>query len=291
MPTPDGARRWRSSEPAPARVRSGAEVALHDAEVRRAEVTAAIAHELRTPLTTIRGFTETLLVRADLLGADDRRHMLEISLRTTVELTHRISALLEHAKLEADHIVVEPRTQRLAPAIEAAVDACSGLLSAHRLERDVPPDLVVGVDEVALDHVVGNLVSNAVKFAPDGSVIRVSATVTDPTTVVISVEDRGGGIPAEHLPHVFDRFYRGEGADRRRRGSGIGLAIVKRYVELAGGRVWIESTEGEGTTVRFTLPLAVVDPGEPDGGDGEDQLLALHTSSQASSPRCQPSIR
>lgn len=272
--------------------RAEAERELDHAEHRRAEVTASVAHELRTPLTTIRGFIETLLLREDLLGASDRRYMLEVSLRNTVDLTHRVSTLLEHAKLEADHVTVVPRVQPLAPAIGTVLEACSGLVAAHELVVDVPAGLLVEVDEEALDHVLANLLSNSAKYAPPGTTITVRAEVVDDATVVVSVEDRGAGIPAEDLPHVFERFYRGDDRGRRQPGTGIGLAIVRRYVELAGGRVWVESTEGAGTTVRFTLPRA-----DPDGLRVEtdpaagDQLLALQTSSQAPSPRCHASTR
>lgn len=243
---------------------------LRAAEQQRAEFTATIAHELRTPLTTVRGFIETLLLRDELLSAADRRHMLDISRRNTVDLTHRISALLEHSKLEADRVDVDPHLQLLAPALATAIDDCSGLLGAHELILDVPDDLAVYVDDEALDHIVANLISNAVKYAGAGTPIVVRAEGGGDGTAVITVEDRGIGIPSSDLPHVFDRFFRG-GDQGRRSGTGIGLAVVKRYVELSGGRTWVESTEGEGASFRFTLPLAGVDDGGTSAsGDGAE---------------------
>ncbi|MBW3619918.1 MAG: GAF domain-containing sensor histidine kinase [Actinobacteria bacterium] len=232
-----------------------AAAALRATELERSEFTASIAHELRTPLTTIRGFIETMLVREDVLTPADRHHMLEVSRRNAVDLTHRIAALLEHSKLEGDHVRVDPRVQPLRPVVATALDNCSGLLTRHRLVVDVPDGLLVDVDEVALDHILANLVSNGVKYAPAGSDLTVRAAPHDTGEVVVSVEDRGIGIPAADVPHVFDRFYRG-GDQGRRSGTGLGLAIVKGYVELSGGRIWIDSVEGEGTAFRFTLPLA-----------------------------------
>ncbi|MBW3659448.1 MAG: GAF domain-containing protein [Actinobacteria bacterium] len=245
-----------------------AAAALRAAERSRAEFTASIAHELRTPLTTVRGFIETLLLREDQLSATDRRQMLEISRRNAVDLTHRIASLLEHAKLEGDHVTVDPKVQLLGPALANSLENCRGLLSDHPLVVDAPDGLLVDLDEIALDHVVANLVSNAVKYSPPGSPITVRAEVVGEDRVVVSVEDQGIGIPPADVPFVFDRFYRG-GAQGRRSGTGIGLAIVKRYVELSGGRIGVESTPGEGTAFRFSLPYVGIEHADA-GTDGSD---------------------
>lgn len=265
-----------------------AAAALRDAERGRAEFTASLAHELRTPLTTVRGFIETMLLREELLEPDDRRHMLEISRRNAVDLTYRIAALLEHSKLDGDHVRVDRRVQLLGPALGDALENCHGLLSAHRLVVEVPDGLLVEVDEVALDHIVANLVSNAVKYAAEGTPVTVRAEVLDEDTVLVSVSDRGIGIPPAELPRVFDRFYRG-GDQAGRSGTGIGLAIVKRYVELSGGRIWVESVPGHGTAFRFTLPFVGAGRGVPDGGttaggDGHGaRVLAGHGPGAAAS--------
>jgi signal transduction histidine kinase len=230
---------------------------LREAERTRSEFTAVISHELRTPLTTVVGFLETLLAHEDRLTREDRRRMLEVSRRNAVDLSHRVAALLEFSKLEAEHATVEPHPQPLGPALATALDNCAGLLAEHELVVAVDGGLEVDVDEGALDHVVANLVGNAVKYAPSGTPVEISTTVAiDGAEVILSVRDHGPGIPAAELPHVFQRFYRGSDPSRRR-GTGIGLAIVERYVTLGGGRVWVESPEGAGATVHFTVPLAV----------------------------------
>jgi signal transduction histidine kinase len=106
--------------------------------------------------------------------------------------------------------------------------------------------------------VLANLVGNAIKFSAEGSSVSIGEEALA-SQVVFSVADAGPGIPAEHLSHAFDRYWQQEGADRR--GSGLGLYIARGIVEAHGGRIWIESSPGHGTTVRFTLPTA---PGEAD---------------------------
>lgn len=234
-----------------------AAAALREAEQMKNEFTAAITHELRTPLTTVRGFVETLLLHEDRLAPEDRRRMLAVAQRNAVDLSHRISSLLEFSKLEAERVLVEPHPQPLGPVLQTTLDNCAGLLTDHELVVWVPDDVVVEVDELALDHVVSNLISNAVKYSPPQARIEVGVEVeVDDGTAIVHVADHGIGIPADEVPHVFERFYRGAERGHGRSGTGIGLAIVQRYVELGGGRIWVESTEGQGTAFRFTLPLA-----------------------------------
>lgn len=234
-----------------------AAVALRDAERIKSEFTAAITHELRTPLTTVRGFVETLLLHDDQLSPEERKRMLEVSRRNAIDLSYRISSLLEFSKLETDHVIVEPHPQLLAPAVATAIDNCSGLLIDHEVEVDLPDDVMVDLDELALEHVISNLVSNAVKYAPEGSTVEIHAQADD-RDVTITVRDHGMGIPPDEAPRVFERFYRGADRGHGRRGTGIGLAIVQRYVELGRGRIWVDSEVGVGTAFSFTVPLAGV---------------------------------
>jgi two-component system sensor histidine kinase BaeS len=136
------------------------------------------------------------------------------------------------------------------------------------VEAHLPPGLpAVDADPVRARQIVHNLVGNAVRHTPAGGAVRVVARRAG-DDVEVTVADSGEGIPPEHLPHVFERFYR---ADRSRSratgGAGIGLAVVRQLVEAHGGRVAVESTPGQGTTMRFTLPIAALDPrrARPDG--------------------------
>lgn len=213
---------------------------------------ASAVHELRTPLVTIRGFLETLRDRDQQLTAEVRAHVIEVAHRNAVLLGQRIEALLRYERLAEDpHLVARPR--HLAEVVARIGEDCSGVLAAHHLEVEVPDAIWADLDADALTHVLANLLGNAARHSPSGSTVTIRAR-RDDDTVRIEVVDAGSGISQEDLPHVFDAWYRG--ADRPSEGSGLGLALVRRYVEAWGGRVEIASTSGQGTTVAFTLPAA-----------------------------------
>lgn len=218
---------------------------------RQHELATAV-HELRTPLATVRGFIETLLARGDELSADTQRHLLQVARRNAVLLGQRIDTLLDHERFASGHVQLGPRPVVLAEAVAEIVEDCAGLLSDHPVELAIPPDLVARVDTVALGHVLGNLLSNAAKHSTTGSPITVLAHADD-DRVQVEVVDLGDGIPAEDLERVFDPFFR---VDHGPSGMGLGLSVVQRYVALWGGHLSIDSVPGEGTTVRFTVPVA-----------------------------------
>jgi len=126
---------------------------------------------------------------------------------------------------------------------------------------DIDGALHVLADTHAVDRVLSNLVTNAAKFSPPGSAVRIDARVDEArSAAVVGVTDEGPGIPREQQERVFDRFYQLDGERGPRNGTGIGLSIVRRYVELLGGSVWVESTPERGAAFRFTLPLADAAP-------------------------------
>jgi signal transduction histidine kinase len=129
------------------------------------------------------------------------------------------------------------------------------LLAEHRTQIDVPRDLTVLLDHNAFEHVLSNLLSNAVKFSPAGSVIRVGATHNS-NAAVVSVSDEGRGVDPSDHERIFQRFIQANDNKERGGGAGIGLSLVRSYVELLGGRVWVESARERGATFKFTLPLA-----------------------------------
>jgi len=151
---------------------------------------------------------------------------------------------------------------RVAPmALRAVVDGCVSSLAtdlADRIDVDIPVDLRVLGDEHALERVLSNLLTNAVKFSPDDRRVAVQAAPgDDESLVVVSVVDHGTGIPVEEREKVFERFYQlGSDERRPRHGTGIGLSIVRRYVELLGGRVWVDGPPEGGSAFRFTLRRA-----------------------------------
>ena len=217
---------------------------------RRARDLAAAVHELRTPLATVQGFLETLHDRDDELDPDLRRQMTAIALRNAQVLGQRIDGLLAFERLEGGE-GLQVASASLHDALVRLVEDCAGILANHDVALEVPADTWVAVDIDGLAHVVANLLANAVRHSPVGSTITIVADAAD-ADVAVAVVDQGEGIPEEALPRVFEAFYRG--GEHPGAGTGLGLAVVRRYVDRWGGQVDIESTLGQGTRVTFTLP-------------------------------------
>lgn len=241
----------------------GAVVVLNDVtrlrrlETVRRDFIANVSHELRTPVTSIKGFAETLLDGA-INEPSDAERFLKIIVNQAERLNAIVGDLLSISRLERDAEGDEVPLEevRLAEAIEAALDVCE--LKARgagvRLVRDCPEDLVARAAPALLEQALVNLVDNAIKFSSGGAVVTVSAAA-DADEIAVSVGDQGGGIEREHLPRLFERFYRVDQArSRDLGGTGLGLAIVKHVAQVHGGRVSVESTPGVGSTFTIYLP-------------------------------------
>jgi two-component system phosphate regulon sensor histidine kinase PhoR len=229
----------------------------------RAEFVDNLSHELRTPLTTVSLLAETLMREAEAAGDTipprmrDRIGKIEIE---TSHLVQMVTELLDLSRIETGGAL---GAVDLLDVGEVATESVERLrLFADRqgvtLRVDRPARLpAVRGDAARLAQVFVNLLHNAVKFSPDGGEVRVSVrTRTD--AVVVSVEDHGVGIPRAAQPRIFERFYK---VDRARvrgvtGGTGLGLAIARHIIEQHGGRIWVESAEGRGSTFSFSVPLA-----------------------------------
>ena len=223
---------------------------------------AAVSHELRTPLQRIVGLVDTLALPLSEAERSEVVHTAEAEVERMREL---IDEMLLLAALDRGEIALAEGdcdageiVRRVAVARQARARQ-----GAQTIEVDVAPELRVPMAERLLEVMVGNVVDNALRYAGEGASVAVSVRGRA-GEVEISISDTGVGIAPEHLPHVFERFFRGE-ASRTSAGSGLGLAIVKHIVEAHGGRATIASTEGEGTTLRLLLPEARLSPqsGEP----------------------------
>lgn len=226
--------------------------ALRAEEAGRREFLADASHELRTPLATVMATAERLAGQGSL--APEAAEALATIRRHAERMSRLVGDLLKLSSLEGPaHGNLELAAVPLAPIV-AHVASALRTRAAGRLTVDVPADVIVRADEAALEQVIENLVDNALKYAGDAAVrVRASAVAGDDVRVAIVVEDDGPGIPAEHLPHVFERFYRVDASrSRALGGSGLGLAIVRRLVELMGGTIAVESPAG----ARFTITLA-----------------------------------
>ena len=229
---------------------------LWQVETTRREFVSNVSHELRSPLAAIRAMTETLQDGA-LNDTDTAQDFLTRILNDTQRMTTMVNDLLVLSRLESGQAPIH-----LAPvsleSVGAEIESRFDVSPDHerlKLETNVPDGIPLVMGEAdKLNQVLANLVENAVKVTGDGGLISISANATD-RWVEVKVSDNGIGIAREHLPHVFERFYK---VDRSRRdgGTGLGLAIVKHLVQAHGGDIKVESVEGEGSAFSFTLPRA-----------------------------------
>ncbi len=227
---------------------------LREVDQLKDEFLATVSHELRTPLTVIAGMTRVLSQPGG-LTEEQRRELLERVVVNADEMINMVEQLLDYSRLQAGKAEVEPRPIELGPQVQAIVDRLTDRLATHELELDVPDGLVVVADPDAVGHVLRNLLTNAAKFAPAGSRITLRARPAG-GEVEVSVIDRGPGIAPEALERIFERFQQGVDVPPSGvRGTGLGLSIARRYTELQGGRIWVESEPGRGATFTFTLPV------------------------------------
>lgn len=245
--------------------------ALHTAEVFAGEkeleaakdlFLATASHELRTPLTVLRGFAETLLNHWDVIEDDRRRDLVATILTRTEGMTGLVEQLLlgSRAGIGVDVLI---RPFDLTAAVRTAAAAIAGSSADHPLVVDAPGPLMALGDETTVDAILGQLVENAVKYSPEGGAIDVTVGV-DGEDAVLAVADLGVGIPEGDLSRVFDRFVRSTPATGPREsagGAGLGLYIVRRYVEAQRGRVTALRRAGPGTRIEVRLPLAEVSSG------------------------------
>jgi two-component system phosphate regulon sensor histidine kinase PhoR len=232
--------------------------ALRRLEQVRTEFVANVSHELRTPLTAIQGYLETLLGGA-LEEPEHARRFLEIAFRHTERLGRLVNDLtdlsnieLNKVKLTLEPIALDEVVDSVLAIVQPKAHARDVTLTAD-VARDLPP---VHADHDRLAQILINLVDNAVKYTPAGGRVTVRATAeAGGSLLTVEVADTGIGIPAADLPRITERFYRVDKArSRELGGTGLGLAIVKHLVIAHGGELTIDSTAGQGTTVRFTLP-------------------------------------
>ncbi|HEY9722259.1 MAG TPA: HAMP domain-containing sensor histidine kinase [Oscillatoriaceae cyanobacterium] len=233
---------------------------LHELDRLRADFISTLSHELRTPLTAVTGACELLL---EDFGADlSAIHVEYIQLieRSTALVRQLIDDVLDFTKLEAGEVRLHPAALDLGEQTRDTLAMLSPLLERKHLHiaLDIPAELpAVWADGVRLKQILLNLLSNAIKFTPDGGEVRVDARALG-DAIAVSVSDTGTGIGPADQGRVFERFKQvGDGESKR--GTGLGLPITKRLVELHGGRIALVSTLGEGSRFTFTLPIALED--------------------------------
>jgi len=225
-------------------------------EKTRRDFIANVSHELRTPLTSIQGYTETLLDSAS--DNNHSRDFLEIIRKSALRMSRLTEDLLTLARVESGEQRFDIQPSAPADLLEEAVQSFREIARAQNVELKVEDhaSAQVGADPEAIHQVFSNLVDNALKYAQSGGRIILGARPV-PESVEFYIQDFGPGIPSEHLPRLFERFYRVDKArSRESGGTGLGLAIAKHIVLAHGGTIRAQSDLNHGSTFLFTLPLA-----------------------------------
>jgi len=246
---------------------------LETASRHKSEFLANMSHELRTPLNAIIGYSEMLQEEAEDLGEQTFLPDLQRINAAGKHLLGLINDILDLSKIEAGRMELDLSEVSIPQALRAGLS-----MIAERANRDgvtlglsvEPEDVVILADERKVRQVVFNLLSNAIKFTPRGGRVDVSARLSD-GVVQVSVTDTGSGVAQEDQELIFEEFQQARGADagKRQEGTGLGLSLSRRFIELHGGRLWVHSEPGVGSTFSFTLPVApVADPIEADDAVG-----------------------
>jgi two-component system sensor histidine kinase NblS len=222
-----------------------------------------VSHELRTPVTTIKSYVDTIYNHGKDLDADTYDEFIETINLETDRLKKLVNDILDFSRLEEGTVVLERELADLTPVINLTVQSVKVLADQKSITLSTAiesnlPKLYINSDSI--ERVLRNLLSNAIKYTDDGGRIKVRAEVTEMGDAVeVSVQDSGIGISEEHLPHLFDRFYRVENKVHTIKGTGLGLHLVKVAIEKHhGGEVFVKSEVGAGSTFGFRIPL-----GEP----------------------------
>jgi two-component system sensor histidine kinase KdpD len=234
--------------------------AREDSQKLRTALLSSLSHDLRTPLTAIRGAAETLAQSGDALDAATRADLLASITQDTGRMTKFLANIMEMARVETGEINARREQLKLADIVEAAIARVPGATYAGVNIADDATQVLA--DPALLEQILVNILDNAVKYAPEGSRITVTAR-RKAARILIGIADEGVGIPAADLPHIFDSFFRATRGDRVAPGTGLGLAIAKAFTEAMGGTIQAQSPRldlpadgAPGTVVTLELPAA-----------------------------------
>lgn len=229
---------------------------LYDADRMKSLFVTTVSHELRTPLTPILGFAEGLADKWDTIEDATRRDIVDRIHQNAATLRLLIDSLLDFSQLENAQVAISVETLAISKEVERVIDQLEAISRRHVLETELDPSVIVRADRTAVARIVSNLVSNAVKYSPDGGRVRVLTNATD-TAGVLAVEDDGPGIDPEERERIFQRFYRSSGETvARARGLGIGLALVRALAEAMGGDAGVDEAPSGGARFWVSFPLA-----------------------------------
>ena len=230
---------------------------LREADRHKSDFVSMLAHELRGPMTTVMGFATTLEQHGDTLPEQKKKDILRIIVRETERLSRMVNDLLDVSRMESGAINYEIVPMDLTELIDSTLGTHESFHHAHLVDLDIEPDLpkILG-DRDRLSQVLINLLTNATRYSPEGTTIRIAVHKSDSGGVHISVTDQGIGIATDDQARIFDKFAMLPKPDWAQKGTGLGLFITRGIVEAHNGRIWVDSTAGQGTTFNITLPTA-----------------------------------
>lgn len=231
---------------------------LKGVENLRKELISNISHDLRTPIASIQGYAETLILKKDNIEQEEQEKYLAVIYKNCESLQDLVTNLFELSKLQSKQVMLNTEPFSIGELVHDVANKYR-LLSQKKgvsintiVAKDVP---VVEADVLLIDRVLQNLIDNAIRFCNDGDTINIELQSLATDQVNITITDTGAGISHEHLPHIFDRYFR---KDERGGSSGLGLAIVKRIIDLHESSIDVKSTVGKGTSFQFALPKAKI---------------------------------
>lgn len=261
---------------------SGLVIVLHDVteqqriEEERRQFVSNVSHELRTPLTSVKSYVDALQEGA-IEDPEVAKSFLAVAQDETTRMIHMISDLLELSRMDSGTMKLETEYVNVGELFNYILNRFDMIIANddkpekyYTIKREITNSQIwVELDTSKFTQVVDNIMNNAIKYSPDGGVIT-ARMIDRKTEVVLSITDQGLGIPKKDLGHIFDRFFRVDKArSRAQGGTGLGLAISKEIIERFGGKIWVESSEGKGSTFSISLPYEAYDPAEDEWDDGE----------------------
>jgi K+-sensing histidine kinase KdpD len=214
-----------------------------------------VSHELRTPLTVINGCLSTVLTEWARLSSGEAQQLLQDATLESESLSHLVENLLELSRFQAQQLALYPEPTHVKTLVRETLSKVKRQAPSHQFITSIPDGLqLINADPLRIERILYNLLDNAAKYSPPGSQIKVSARA-EPECLIIAVSDRGKGLSPSEQARIFSPFQRLENnRPDRARGAGLGLVVCQRLVEAHGGKIWVESKKGKGSTFYFTLP-------------------------------------
>lgn len=261
---------------------SGLVIVLHDVteqqriELERRQFVSNVSHELRTPLTSVKSYVDALQEGA-IDDPEVARNFLAVAQDETTRMIHMINDLLELSRMDSGTMKLETEYVNVGELFNYILNRFDMIIANddkpekyYTIKREIPKvQIWVELDTSKFTQVIDNIMNNAIKYSPDGGVVT-ARMIDNQKEVVLSITDQGLGIPKKDLGQIFDRFFRVDKArSRAQGGTGLGLAISKEIIERFGGRIWVESAEGQGSTFSISLPYEPYDPTDDEWDDGE----------------------